>query len=111
MEDFSIKNLISCISDEGQALLKFDHVYKLVKAAIKYKRPGDVVAAIIIGIKGVKQAMGGLQECEAIDTSKFNYDQMMSTYDIISNPDGHFEILEEDILIHGASIKGDLWKA
>lgn len=64
--------------------------------------------AVVAGIAQFKQ---GLPACEAIDTKTFNYDQFLSTYEIAAHPTQHFELLEKDILMNGASIRKDIWLA
>lgn len=103
--------LLSCIGEEDKALLIFDAAYQQLEAAISEKNAGDAVAAVIMVVAGIKQAQQGWPACEAIDKSTFKYDQMMSSYEIAAHPTQYFDILEKDLLLHGNSIKKDLWKA
>ena len=46
--------------------------------------------------------------CEAIDTSKMDFQKFSQTVDIAANPTKHFEVLEDDIKMHGKSIMQDI---
>jgi len=46
--------------------------------------------------------------CEAIDTTTFEYGQLKDTIDIIANPVSHFQILENDVQMHGYSVLQDV---
>jgi hypothetical protein len=58
---------------------------------------------------GVKSFKTGIPVCEAIDTSSFNYQSFESSidtaFDFVENPSQNFEIIEDDLLINGVSIK------
>lgn len=66
---------------------------------------------MILVVAGIAQFKQGLPACKAIDTTTFNYDQFLSTYEIAEHPTQHFEALEKDILLNGASIRKDIWLA
>jgi len=108
---FDLLALLECIGDEDKALLVFDAAYQSFESAIKDKNPQDAIAGVIAVVAGVAQFKQGLPACEAIDTTTFNYDQFLSTYDIAAHPTQHFELLEKDILLNGASIRKDIWLA
>jgi hypothetical protein len=108
---FDLLALLECIGDEDKALLVFDAAYQSFESAIKDKNPQDAIAGVIAVVAGVAQFKQGLPACEAVDTTTFNYDQFLSTYDIAAHPTQHFELLEKDILLNGASIRKDIWLA
>lgn len=109
--DFDILALLSCIGEEDKALMMFNAAYQQIEKAIADKNINESIGGVILIVAGIKQAQQGWPACKAIDTSSFKYDQMMSTFDIAAHPTQYFEILEKDLLMHGNSIRKDLWKA
>lgn len=105
---FDLLALLECIGDEDKSLLMFDVAVQQFQAAYKEKNPQDAIAGVIATIAGVQQFKAGIPECTAIDSSSFNFEQFNSTYDIAAHPTQHFEMLEEDLLMNGVSIKADL---
>lgn len=108
---FDLLALLECIGDEDKALLVFDAAFQQFEAAIKDKNPSEAIAGVIAVVAGIAQFKQGLPACEAIDTTTFKYDQLVSTYDIAAHPTQHMEILEKDLLLNGASIRKDVWLA
>lgn len=56
----------------------------------------------------VQQFKQGLPICEAIDTAEMDFKQFSDTIDIAAHPFEHFELLENDIKMHGKSITQDI---
>lgn len=63
----------------------------------------------VMGLVGFAQQFAkGLPECEAIDTSAFDYPQFVDTVDIAVNPFKHFKLSENDLQMHGQSVLPDV---
>lgn len=78
------------------------------ESAWEKKDLGDVIGGIIGLVGFVQQFQQGLPICEAIDTSTFDFKKLTNSIDIAANPYKHFELLENDIKMHGKSIMQDI---
>lgn len=107
---FSLENLLFCIYDEDQALLMLDASVQAFESAWEKKDISDVIGGVIGLVGFVQQFKTGLPVCEAIDTSSFDFKQFSDTVDIAAHPMQHFELLEDDIKMHGKSIMEDVKK-
>jgi len=106
--NFNIEALLMCIHDEDQALLVADAAVQSFESAYQNKDIGDVIGGVIAVVAAIQQFKGGLPTCEAIDTSSFNYKQFDNAMDIAVHPTQHFELIENDLRMHGQSILEDV---
>lgn len=101
---FSLDKLGTCLKEEGQALVVLDAAVKSFEKAWETKSLQELIGGIMALVGFVQQFSKGLPDCEAIDTTTFDYAQFQDTVDIAAHPFAHFELKENDLHMHGKSV-------
>jgi len=68
----------------------------------------DAIAGVIALVGFVQQFKKGLPVCEAIDISTFNYERFSDSINIAAHPFEHFQLMEDDLKMHGKSVIEDI---
>lgn len=106
--NFNLENLLLCVYEEDQAALILYEAVQTFKEAIAKKDWQSAIGGVIMLVGFVQQAKQGLPVCEAIDTTSWNFKDFSNSIDIAAHPMEHFQLLKDDIKMHGKSIVKDL---
>jgi hypothetical protein len=108
---FNFDALLDCVKYEATAVLILDQAYLEFKAAYTDKDVKELIGGVIATVAGLKDVQAGLGACVQVDSSSWNYEALMKSEELMSNPLNHFKVDGEDLLINGVSIVEDAEQA
>lgn len=105
--DFTVEELYACIDGDDKAIKIIDSAIKQFNDGRKFNTPEDIIGGMIV-MAGLAQFYKmGLEQCNAVDTSSFNFTQFSKTLDLAARPSTHFQIVDGQVQMHGLNIQDD----
>jgi len=108
---FNLEALLVCVYEEDQAALILDEAVKEMIAFYHSHDVNDLIPAVILTLGGLAQVKKGLPACEAIDNSMWNSKKFEQSFELMTKPTDHFEVVGNDVLVNGTGIKDDVIRA